>query len=479
MSPRNIVQPSLTVLDQEQIAQVHGYSLQILSSVGVRVDSPHARQLFARAIGTPATADDRVQIPPDLVAWALESARSTVEVYNRTGELAFGLPGEARFGIGVTALYYQDPETEQVTPFARKHIQATVRLGNVLPSFDVISTPGIVQDVSPEVSDLVATLDMTAHTVKPLVLLISDDEAFRGVLDLLEYLHGDLASRPFIVPYLNPITPLVINNGTVHKMLVAVERGLPFIYSNYGMAGASTPITPAGTLALLNAELLAGLTLSQLIKQSTPVILGNLPAFFDMKGMGSFYDPQSYLVDLACAEMMAHYGLPHAGTSGSGMGWGVDLITGGHQWTNHLLSCMGKVGLAPFVGDNLGSKALSPAIIAYANDIIAQARFLARGFVLDESTVALDEMAQVGPGGSFLTSNLTLRLFRRAYLQSGIFPNLTLEEWRARGCPRADDLVRAYTRRLLDQAEAPADHMALLEKGEAFIHAHATQRRVR
>jgi trimethylamine--corrinoid protein Co-methyltransferase len=80
------------------------------------------------------------------------------------------------------------------------------------------------------------------------------------------------------------------------------------------------------------------------------VILGSLPAFFDMKGMGSFYDPQSYAVNLACVEMMAYYQLPHCGTSGSGTGWGADLIAGGHQWSNHLTSCLGKVGLVPFEG---------------------------------------------------------------------------------------------------------------------------------
>jgi len=98
------------------------------------------------------------------------------------------------------------------------------------------------------------------------------------------------------------VSYLVMNAGTVDKILIAIERGLPFIYSNYGMAGASTPITPAGSLALLNAELLAGLTLSQLVCEGTPVILGSLPASFDMRGTGSFYSTTGYLLNLACAE---------------------------------------------------------------------------------------------------------------------------------------------------------------------------------
>ena len=61
-----------------------------------------------------------------------------------------------------------------------------VRLGNSLQSYDAISTVGVIQDVSPEVSDLYATLEMIANTTKPLVLLISKEEVFAAVLDLLE-----------------------------------------------------------------------------------------------------------------------------------------------------------------------------------------------------------------------------------------------------------------------------------------------------
>jgi trimethylamine--corrinoid protein Co-methyltransferase len=463
------IRPKITLLSEEQISQVHQYSLDILSSVGVRVDSEKARAIYARAIGRPADGD-RVTIPSDLVEWALQAAPSTINVYDRLGNLAFCLgDGPTRFGIGVTALYYQDPATDAVTLFARKHMEITTRLGDALPNFDAISTVGIVQDVAPEVSDLYATLEMTANSHKPLIILVSDHERFPAVIELLEHLHGDLASRPFVIPYFNPISPLVLNRGTVDKMLITIEKGLPFIFSNYGMAGATTPITPAGTLALLNAELLAGLTLSQLVREGTPVMLGSLPASFDMRGTGSFYDSTGYLLNLACAEMMARYRLPHVGTSGSGMGWGPDLVAGGHQWVNHLTSCIGKGGLAPFVGDILNSLAFSPALVVYANQVIAQARSFSQGFALDDASVTLDEIKKIGPGGNFLISDTTLKLHRQAYHESKIFARLTLEEWQEQGCPQAVDRLRQATCQLLDELSPPEDHADLMGRGEEFV----------
>jgi trimethylamine--corrinoid protein Co-methyltransferase len=469
MKKTNIVKPNLNLINPQQVKKIHEYSLQILSSIGLRVDSIEAQKIFTRAIGSQALDGDRVRIPADLVEWAIQAAPARIDIYDRTGSPAFRLPDQARFGVGVTSLYYQEPETDRVVPFTRKHMQTCVRLGNDLPSFDVISTVGIVQDVAPQVSDLYATLEMTANTAKPLIILISDENAFPSVMDLLEHLHGDLASKPSIIPYFNPITPLIINKTTVDKMFVAIERGLPFIYANYGMAGASTPITPAGQLALMNAEVLAGLTLGQLIKEGTPMILGIHPACFEMKGNESFYDPKSYLIDLAAAEMMAYYNLPHSGTSGSGMGWGADLIAAGHQWFNHLTSCLGKKGLAPFVGDILGSQAFSPNLIVYANEIIQQVRLFTEGFEIDDTNIGLEEIAQMGPGGNFLLSDLTLKLCRNTRQFSHIFDSLPIDEWQARGRPRAEDLLKEYTRQLLDKSKPPENHSELLAQGESFI----------
>ena len=146
------------------------------------------------------------------------------------------------------------------------------------------------------------------------------------------------------------------------------------------------------------------------------------------------------------------------------MGWGADIIHAGHQWMNHLTSCMGKVGLASFVGSVLGFKVFSPAVAVYANDVIAQALMFAKGFSYYENITALDEIAEAGPGGHFLSSDLTLEHFRQAYYQSDIFPHLTYEEWQEQGCRRAEDVLRRYTKDLLDNLSAPADHGDLMEK---------------
>ncbi len=465
----NNVRPQLTLLSHEQIQQVHTFALRILGDTGVRVDSPQVVEMLNRT-GMVDVNGANVRFTPALVERAIQTAPDQIQMFDRLGVPVFNLGEDRlRFGIGVTALYYQDPVRDRVEPFTREHMRLLTRLGSALPLYDVISTPGILRDVPENLGDLYGSLEHFANTTKPLVLLVSDEHQFEPVLDLFECLHGGLGEQPFILPYFNPVSPLVMDAGTLLKMQVAVDRDLPFIFSNYSMAGASTPLTPAGTLTLLMAELLAGLTISQVMKPGTPIVSGMLPVYFDMKSMLTFYDPQSILLNVACAEMMAHYDLPHCGASGSGTGWGMDLVAADTYWMNTLTFSLTKGGLAPFVGDSLGSKTISPLTIVHVHEVIDQALRFAAGFQLDEAQAALREIFKVGPGGSFLSSPSTLRNFKAGYYTSRVYPRWTMEMWQAEGQPSTKQVLREKTQELLKAAYPPEAYEELIAKGEAYI----------
>lgn len=462
--------PNLSMMSSQQIGLVHECSLEILSSTGVKLDSERARDLIKRELGSSAVDGERVYLSEQIVEWAIESAPSTVQIFDRLGKRAFQVGDQrARFGIGVTNLYYQDPRTDQIVSFQRQHMEASTRLGNSLPWIDLVSTVGVLQEYESPWADFYAALEMIANTTKPLVLLVSDEEYFPQVLDLIEHSCGYQPEHPAVIPYFNPITPLVLNQGTVNKMFTAIERGYPFIYSSYGMAGMTAPITPAGSLTLLNAELLAGLVLSQLIRKGSSIILGSLPMFFDMKKMTPLFDPLTHNLNLASAEMMHFYQLPHCGTSGSGEGWGMDLIGSGVMWANHLASTLGRSGLCPFVGSNFGSLVFSPLAAVYADEVIAQSVRIADGFELSKEAINLEGIQEIGPGGDYLASDQTYQHFRDAYYHSEIFPVFELESWQENGSPLAEKYLREQTLELMEHPRVPDDHEAIINRGDAFI----------
>jgi len=466
------LKPRIRVMTQEQIDKVHAHALSILKETGLVVHDQGARNLFEKAIGK-TCEDERIRIPKDLVQWAITSAPSDIQIYDRLGSPCFELKGDGSqdtvFGVGCTNLHYQDPFDNAIKPFYRKHMAGAAALGHQLKHFDLVSTPGIIQDLSPDIADVVGVLELVANTTKPLVLLISDWASFDPALDLCEFLCGDLSAQPFIMPYVNPVTPLVLNAETTQKMDATIKRGLPLIFSNYGMSGATCPITPAGTLALLTAELLAGLVYSQLVKEGTPIILGSLPAAFDMKHAGSFYSPQTLLLNLASAEMVTSYNIPHCGTSGSGNGWGADLLASTTMCLNHVTSCLGAPGMVPFVGGSFDSLVFSPELVVFADDLILQSRRFASGFSLDDEAVGLSDIDTMGPGGNFLLSDLTSKYFRQSQFTSTIWPFLSLDKWKEQGQRTAHKILNERTCDLLNHPVAPADKESLLAKGEAFL----------
>ncbi len=472
MAPSN-VRPRLDLLSTEQMNVVHLYSIEILEKTGIRVESDTAQRIFKESEAV-RIEGDMVYISSELINHAVKAAPQNIEIFKKNGDPAFQLGvkqgHETYFGIGVTNIYYQDIESNKLELFTRKHMQHSTRMGDFLENYDMISTIGIPSDVSAELSDLYSSLDMYANTEKPLVLLISGENKINDVLELLSYLHGNLSTRPFCIPYVNLITPLVLNASTTDKMISAINNDLPLIFSNYSMYGGTSPATPGGTLALLNAELLAGLVFSQLVKEGSKIILGSLPAAFNMSGMGSYYTPYSYLLNLACAEMMHYYAIPHCGTSGSNNGRGADLPASDNLWINHLSSCLGKVGCAPFVGGTFESMAFSPAMVVLSNHIIGEARKFADGFTLDDESVNLGEIQKVGPGGNYFTSEQTLGLLNEKANEAELWKAVNIEQWEKQNMPKAEDELIELTRDIYIRAqENPENSLDITARGEAFI----------
>lgn len=136
---------------------------------------------------------------------------------------------------------------------------------------------------------------------------------------------------------------------------------------------------------------------------------------------------------------------------------------------NQTTSVLGKVGLAPFVGSTLNSKAYSPAMTVYGDEVIGASRLLARGFAIDEASLGAEEaVEQFAAEGHFLMAPSTLERYREAYYPS-LFPKIGLEKWLENGSPRADSLVRERARELLENAPAPDDHDRILAVGEELI----------
>ena len=130
----NNVRPRLTMLTEEQIQDIHQYTLKILATTGVRVDSPSALEMLTKKVGSSMVDGRTVRFPAELVEWAIKVAPRQIQMYDRRGNPQFTIGGEGdrtRFGIGVTALYYQEPRVSPTNgampPFVRVNISVFIQ----------------------------------------------------------------------------------------------------------------------------------------------------------------------------------------------------------------------------------------------------------------------------------------------------------------------------------------------------------------
>ena len=281
--------PRLRLLSDAQLERLHDAALELLRDPGVRIMSEEARELLLGA-GATLVGEDVVHIPARLVEGSLDSAPHRFTLHDRTGaeRLALG-EGNVYFGSGVTNLSYLIPRTGERHPFTLEDVADTARLTDALANLDFLTTPGVVR-ASAELPQALVNqnefLAMVTNTTKPLMVLVADGPALADVFDMAEVVAGgreEHRSRPFVVPYLNSVSPLQFGPDTLDKLLLTADRGIPVVCQAAPQVGATSPVTVAGTIAIAAAETLCGLVIAQLRRPGTPFITGAVPLAMDMR----------------------------------------------------------------------------------------------------------------------------------------------------------------------------------------------------
>ena len=440
------------VLKPSQREEIHQAVLTTLQEVGVVIHEQAVVELLKKA-GS-AVDGDKVYIPGSLVERALRTVPPGFTLYDRNGTKGLLFEGSNyHFGPGPSTTYIIDPYTGERRHPIKQDTRNAARVMDALDNIDFIMDFGTAQDVPAGFSDLHMLQAILENTTKPVVHWGFNARNCGTIVEMCMQVAGsleELQKFPFICLFACSNTPLLHTKEAMQKLVFGAEINLPFVYVSAPIAGSTAPVTLAGTLVLTLAECLSGLVVHQLVREGAPFALGGVTAATDMQTMTMSYGcPEFNLMHAALTEMAHYYRLPLWGTAGCSDAKTVDQQAAAEAAVSIMASALSGTNMIHDVGYIEGGNTSSLAQLVMCNEIIGYVKRLLKGIRVDDTTLALDTIRQVGPLGEFITTEHTYRHFKEELWIPGLFDRHSYQKWVAGGSLTIGEKAMARARELM------------------------------
>jgi trimethylamine--corrinoid protein Co-methyltransferase len=403
-------------LGPQECEKIHLASLEILERTGVDVHDEKARDLLiqggARADGI------RVRIPEYLVARALATAPKRITLYDRLGNVAMRAGGyNTYYGGGSDCLNVLDHRTGERRKARLSDVREAAILMDALPEIDFVMSAFLPEDVDGRIYDRYQMEIMLNNTSKPIVFVTPDFEGCVTAVEMCEIVSGgteNFQQRPFATCYINVTSGLVANAEALQKCMYLAEKGLPQLYIPLNAGGVNSPVTTAGCMASMNAGILLGVVLSQLVREGAAIAVpGWNGGPYNLKTMVGNYvlaDEQG-----VPTSMGKYYDLPVFGLGGSTDSKLIDQQCGFEVSLSLMTSLLHGANIVHDVGFMDAGLQGSLQLIAICNDHLGFLRAATAGVPVNDETLALDIIDELGPTGNFLDHEHTMRHYKEPY----------------------------------------------------------------
>lgn len=446
------------VLTDKETQQVHDTSLRILREIGFEIAFSPLLDLLEERGAEVDREKQKAYIPPDLVSWCIKQAPGEFTFYGLEEGKEIHLGGEkVHFGTGGKGIYVLELDRKK-RPALLQDVANFARLADKLEHIDYYIIPTHSHDVNINHLDINDFYQSLKNTGKPVMGGIFNKKGLDRVIELSTLLAGDaekLRRRPFVGFITSILSPLRLEQDRGEILFEVARQGLPLVVSTAPIAGATAPVTLAGTLALQNAEALMGVVLSQLVNPGTPVFYSAVPCTMDMR-TGSFLmgSIESGLMNAAVSQMAHHYRLPSYITVGTTDSKIPDAQSAHESATTSMLAALaGGNFIHQAFGFLDGSLTISYAKFVIDNDIVGSCMRALRGIDINEDTLAFDVIADVGPGGNFLGEKHTAEFMRKELYTPRVSFREDYQTWLKGGKKDSWEKAEEIARQLLNEPE--------------------------
>lgn len=443
----------MRVLDEKEINAIHDATMQILRDTGVMVHHEEALGLLGQG---GARVDGKVaRLSEKLVMESIEKAGKKYILYGREAERV------ARFGYGDLVLMSSPGQYSWIDTDSGERRAATIgdareaiRLGDALGNITIVGSMAQPEEISERWRDVFLTGELVKGATKPTRCWVRNGQTARYILEIYRTIaggEGKLRSHPMVEAFLEPISPLQLPKDGLDIVKEFAQAGQPVSIGPMAMTCGTAPGTLAGTLAQENAEILAGIVVTELLAPGTAITYGGIPHIMDPRtAICSFGSPEQGLMAVAMAQMGQFYGFPvyiNVGLTDAKL---PDVQAGIEKASTMVLGALAGADSFGHCGICGTDHAGSLAWLAMDNELANYVKRIVRGFEVNSDTLATEIVNTVGPGGNFLAEQHTVEHFRRElWLPSAAWTRQSWNGWYSEGKQSMGERIKEQVKEIL------------------------------
>ncbi|HMO08993.1 MAG TPA: trimethylamine methyltransferase family protein [Paracoccaceae bacterium] len=468
---RNI--PNFEILNDEALSIIEWNAETVLEEIGVNfVDNPASLDLW-RAAGADVRGE-RVRIPRGLARKLCSTAPSRFTQIARNPARNVDIGGRSL----VLAPVYGPPFVRDAAGGRRYATMADfrnfVKLGYM--SKWLHHSGGTVCEPT-DVAVNKRHLDMLhAHMTlsdKPFMGSVTEPSRAEDSVEMCRLLFGsDTVDRNVVMTSLiNINSPLTFDSVMMGALEVYARAGQAAIVSPFIVGGAMAPVTVAGTLTQVLAEVLAGVAYSQLVRAGAPVIFGAFVTSIDMNsGAPTFGTPEAAHITWGAGQLARRLNLPYR-SGGAFCGSKLPDAQAAYETANSLNMALtaGVNFMLHACGWLEGGLVSSYEKFVMDADQLGTLHHLAQGVSMDANGQGMEAIREVGPGGHYLGCGHTQANFKTAFWRSDLLDYKPFETWDEEGARDTQALASARVARLLGDYQAPALDEGVAEALADFV----------
>jgi len=468
------MRPRLQVLEPTLLSSIVDEAKRLLDEVGMEIRGPKMRERLL-AEGLPTTPEGRVRFPPEVVDRAIASAPSSFRLYDRDGIERADLGGDrVHYVPGSSGLRVLDHRTGEARLANTTDFVEYIRLGDGLEHLGYLATAfSTNEDIEPQVSDAWRLYLVLTNTKRPVVSGAFTEHGVERMVEMMALFRrdrADLIERPMSIFTVTATGNFRYSEDSCQNLMDCVDAGIPVEIVPVTLMGLIAPVTVVGATVFHTADVLAGITMAQVVRPGAPVLFGGAPATFHMKIASSpMAAIEAQLLDVAYVEVAKSLGLPTQSYMALSEAKEVDAQAGAETFGSALLAALAGVNSVSGPGMLDFLLVFSLPKLVLDDELCAQALHFVRNVRnLDDipARALVDELLATQ---HLITSEHTSRYWpEELYLPGRVFDRDNRENWTKAGAPDTYRRAVAEVERRL-AAYQPIDTDPLAEQELARI----------